>query len=109
SGMGSLLAAALERAQAFLLEPPVAPGPAPVSDAAVSRACRDVQAVVTGTSRGSGATTVARALAQALVVPGARGGHLLSLRPAPSTTRSPGSRRSWRSETSPDRIRATRR
>ena len=93
--MGSLLAAALERAQAFLLEPPVAPGPAPVSDAAVSRACRDVQAVVTGTSRGSGATTVARALAQALVVPGARGGHLLSLRPAPAGARAPSGVSAW--------------
>src|SRR5438067_12231134 len=92
--MGSLLAAARGRAQAFLLEPPVAPGLAPVPDAAVSRACRDVQAVVTGTSRGSGATTVARALAQALVLPDARCGLFLSLRPAPAA-RTPSGVSAW--------------
>jgi hypothetical protein len=93
--MGSLLTAALERAQAFLLEPPVVPGPRPAPDAAGARACRDVQVVVTATSRGSGATTVARALAQALVVPGAREGHLVSLRPAPAGARAPGGVSAW--------------
>jgi hypothetical protein len=93
--MASLLAVALERAQAFLLEPTVALDSAPMPDAALSRACRDVQVIVTATSRGSGATTVARALAQALVLPGARAGHLVSLQPAPGGARSPSGVSAW--------------
>jgi hypothetical protein len=93
--VGSLLAAALQRAQAFLVEPPVPAAPVPVPTAAVPPACSEVQVVVTATSRGSGATTVARALAQALVVPGARAGHLLSLRPAPAGTRAQSGVTAW--------------
>jgi hypothetical protein len=79
--MGSLIAAALARAQGFLLEPAVTVEPASPAAAQVPLAtCRRVQVVVTGLSRGSGATTVATGLAQALVVPGARTAHLVSLR-----------------------------
>jgi hypothetical protein len=78
--MGSLIAAALARAQDFLLEPAVttkAPLPAP---ATVSlETCEPVHVVVTGLSRGSGATTVAAGLAHALIVPGLRSGHLISI------------------------------
>jgi hypothetical protein len=86
--MGSLIAAALARAQGFLLEPAAAVEPAP---AAIARAplasCGSVDVVVTGLSRGSGATTVAAGLAQALVVPGGRSAHLVSLRAEPGGSR----------------------
>lgn len=86
--MGSLIAAALARAQGFLLEPAptveVAPGaisPAPLAS------CGPVNVVVTGLSRGSGATMVAAGLAQALVVPDARSAHLVSLQSDPGGAR----------------------
>ncbi len=75
--MARVIAAALARAQGFLvepaptIEPPVAPVPL--------EACEPVQVVVTGLSRRSGTTTVAVGLAQALAVPGARSAHLVSL------------------------------
>jgi hypothetical protein len=75
--MGSLFATALARAQGFLVEP------APVSAIAQSSRGGAVQVVVTAMSRGSGATTIARALAQALWRPGVRSAHLISLRPEP--------------------------
>jgi hypothetical protein len=85
--VGSLIGAALARAQGFLLEPPVEAEPPPAAPllavvedfAAVQVAA--VQVVVTGLSRGSGATTIAAGLAHALAVPGARSAHLLTLRP----------------------------
>jgi hypothetical protein len=81
--MGSLIAAALARAQGFLLEP-VAAEPAPVPAAvAPLETAPPVNVAVTGLSRGSGATTVACALARALVVPGIRSAHLISLGPGP--------------------------
>jgi hypothetical protein len=93
--MPSLITAALSRAQAFLLEPSLAterpPGPA----VAPARTCQDVQVVVTATSRGSGATTVARALAQALGVPGLRASHLVLLRPDPVGGRPPAGVAAW--------------
>jgi hypothetical protein len=80
--MGSLIAAALARAQGFLLEPAVAlePQPLPAAVPAPIEAHGPVHVVVTGLSRGSGATTIASGLTQALVVPGARSAHLVSLR-----------------------------
>jgi hypothetical protein len=89
--MGSLLAAALSRAQAFLLEPAAAPKRPPVADLAASAAHRDVQVIVTGTSRGSGATTVA----QALILPGSRASHLVLLDPAAAGARSPAGVATW--------------
>jgi hypothetical protein len=90
--MGSLIAAVLARAQGFLLEPPPtveAPAAAvPVLVPAVAR--NAVQVAVTGLSRGSGATTVAAGLAHALVVPGERSGHLVSLRPGATRRGPPG-------------------
>jgi hypothetical protein len=86
--MGSLIAAALARAQGFLLEP--APTVEAASDAlapAPLASCGPVNVVVTGLSRGSGATTVAAGLAHALVVPGARSAHLVSLRAEPGAAR----------------------
>jgi hypothetical protein len=81
--MGSLIAAALARAQGFLLEPAGAEAaPAPPAMAPLGTAPA-VSVVVTGLSRGSGATTVACALAGALVVPGTRPAHLISLGPGP--------------------------
>jgi hypothetical protein len=79
--MGSLIAAVLARAQAFLLEPETAAPPAPV--ARLPLASREpLEIVVTGLSRQSGASTVARGLARALIAPG-RSAHLISLRPQP--------------------------
>jgi hypothetical protein len=82
--MGSLIATVLARAHGFLVEP--AP-PVGRTGAAVIETCEAVQVVVTGLSRGSGATTVAAGLAQALVVPGMRSGHLVSLRPCHGAAR----------------------
>jgi hypothetical protein len=86
--MGSLIAAALARAQGFLLEPvaPVEPAVGPIAPALLEP-CRSLHVVVTGLSRGSGATTVAAGLAQALVVPGVRSAHLASLRAEPGGAR----------------------
>lgn len=79
--MGSLIASALARAQGFLLEPAVAAEPRPAVALPVAlEACNPVEVVVTGLSRGTGATSVAAGLAQALVVPGARSAHLVTLR-----------------------------
>jgi hypothetical protein len=78
--MGSLIAAALARAQGFLLEPAVALEPPVAAVPMPLEACKGVHVVVTGLSRRSGATTVAAGLAQALVVPGGRSAHLVSLR-----------------------------
>ena len=59
--------------------------------ATASAAARDtVQVAVTGLSRGSGTSTVAAGLAHALVVPGERSGHLVSLRPDASRRAPPG-------------------
>jgi hypothetical protein len=86
--MGSLIAAALARAQGFLLEPAAAAEPAPGAVApAPLVSCGPVDVVVTGLSRGSGATTIAAGLAQALVVPGGRSAHLVSLRAEPGGAR----------------------
>jgi hypothetical protein len=93
--VASLIAAALSRAQAFLLEPPPAAQRTPVQDVAAAAAYRDLQVVVTGTSRGSGATTAARALAQALALPGSRASHLVSLRPDPAGARPPSGVATW--------------
>lgn len=93
--MGSFLAAALERAQAFLLEPPFAADAVPAPVAPARPVCRDHQVVVTATSRRSGATTIARALAQALAVPADRAGHLVSLRPPSAVSRAPAGVSAW--------------
>jgi hypothetical protein len=86
--MGSLIAAALARAQGFLLEPAVALEPPPVAGVPMPlEACKRLHVVVTGLSRGSGATTVAAGLAQALVVPRGRSAHLVSLRSEPGASR----------------------
>ena len=86
--MGSLIAAALARAQGFLLEPAAAVEPAPTAIAPAPLAsCGPVDVVVTGLSRRSGATTVAAGLAQALAVPGGRSAHLVSLRAEPGGAR----------------------
>jgi hypothetical protein len=79
--VGSLLAAALARAQGFLLEPPKEAAPAPAVPLGLVGA-EPVQVAVTGLSRGSGASTVAAGLALALFAPGARPAHLVSLAPA---------------------------
>jgi hypothetical protein len=92
--MASLITAAISRAQAFLLEPSLAADRPPEPAVAPARACQDAQVVVTATSRGSGATTLARALAQALLVPGLRASHLVSLRPDPMG-RPPGGVAAW--------------
>jgi hypothetical protein len=74
--VGSLIAAALARAHGFLLEPAVTPeAPAPVP----LETWKPVHVVVTGLSRGSGATTVAAGLAHALCVPGLRSSHLVTI------------------------------
>jgi hypothetical protein len=93
--MGSLIEAALSRAQAFLLEPAAPAERALAPDAGAAADGRDLQVIVTGTSRGNGATTVARALAQALVVPGSRSSHLISLRPDASGGRPPAGVAAW--------------
>jgi hypothetical protein len=79
--MGSLIAAALARAQGFLLEPAVAEAPPLPAAVAPLETTPSLSVVVTGLSRGSGATTIACALAGALVVPGARPAHLIALGP----------------------------
>jgi hypothetical protein len=81
--MGSLIAAALARAQGFLLEPAVVEPPSAPAASLPLETAPSVNVVVTGLSRGSGATTVACALARALVVPGARSSHLIALGPGP--------------------------
>ena len=95
--MGSLIAAALARAQGFLLEPGVAEQAHAAAVREPLAAAAGVTVVVTGLSRRSGATTVARALAQALVVPGARTAHLISLGPPGSgeSGRSPAGVATW--------------
>jgi hypothetical protein len=74
----SLLAAALARAQGYLLEP--AARPAPVREAPLELPPGvPVQVAVTGLSRGAGASTVAAGVALALLVPGTRPSHLVSI------------------------------
>jgi hypothetical protein len=77
--MGSLLAAALARAQDYLLEPAPRAGPPPSSAVEGPPAPPAVQVAVTGLSRGAGASTLAAGLALALLVPGARPAHLVSI------------------------------
>jgi hypothetical protein len=80
AGVASLIAAALARAQEFLLEPADKAEPrAPVLAPVPVETSEALQVVVTGLSRGSGATTVAAGLAHALVVPGLRSAHLISI------------------------------
>jgi hypothetical protein len=94
--MGSLIAAALARAQGFLLEPAAAVEPPAVTIARPPLAsCGPVDVVVTGLSRGSGATTVAAGLAQALGIPGGRSAHLISLRAEPGARRAPPGVVAW--------------
>jgi hypothetical protein len=93
--LGSLIAAALSRAQTFLLDPPTAREQRQAPEVAAVAAIPDVQVVVTGTSRRSGATTVARALAQALALPGSRSSHLVALRPDPGGVRPPKGVATW--------------
>jgi hypothetical protein len=93
--MGSLIAAALSRAQAFLLEPPAAAERLPAPDLTAAATYRDLRVLVTGTSRGSGTTTIARALAQALAEPGSRAAHLVSLRRDPAGDRPPAGVATW--------------
>jgi hypothetical protein len=78
--MGSLLAAALARAQGFLLEPAERPAP-PVAAPFAPGAAEPVQVAVTGLSCGCGASTIAAGLALALVIPGTRPSHLVSFGP----------------------------
>ena len=89
--MGSLLTAALARAQGFLLEPAERP---PAVNAAAAPAvplqlvtATPLQTAVTGLSRGAGASTVAAGLALALFAPGVRPAHLISLAPGDGAPR----------------------
>jgi uncharacterized protein (DUF3820 family) len=76
-----LLAAALARAQGFLVAPAAQADGVPASDLSVrsSGIPRPLRLAVIGLTRRSGATLVARGLAHALAVPGLREAHLLSL------------------------------
>jgi hypothetical protein len=77
--VGSLLAAALARAQGFLLEPAGTTIEAESPGARPAAAARPLRVAVIGLTRRSGATTVARGLAHSLAVPGLRESHLVSL------------------------------
>ena len=80
--MGSLVAAALARAQAFLLEPaPASPLPSPPSafGAPVRATVRDLKVAVVGLTPGCGSSTIARGLAIALGGQGARSAQLISV------------------------------
>ena len=76
--MASLLAAALARAQSFLLEPATPPTalarrpPPPIQ-------LEQIELAVLGSKPGCGASTVACCLASALAVPGARPAHVITL------------------------------
>jgi hypothetical protein len=74
--MSSLLAAVLARAQSFLLEPAAAP-PAEIAETPPP-VHYPLQVAVIGLSRRSGATLVARGLAQALIARGRADTHVLS-------------------------------
>ena len=78
--MGSLVAAALARAQAFLLEPVPASTRArrPYAEIA-GGALADLQVTVIGLTPRCGSSTVARGLAVTLAVPGARSAKLISV------------------------------
>jgi hypothetical protein len=79
--VGSLLAAALARAQGFLVEPATEPSELsnrrPVMGSLPQG--EPLRVAVVGLSHESGATTVASGLAHALALPGARDVHLLAL------------------------------
>lgn len=93
--MGSLLAAALARAQGFVVTPATAAPPGGPGQGlhAVPAPTASVRVAVVGLSRGSGATTVSLGLARALLVPSVRTAHLLSFAALPERTAGDGVKR----------------
>jgi uncharacterized protein (DUF3820 family) len=79
--VGSLFAAALARAQGFLLAPAAETSAAPAGEFTLhpSAVARPLRVAVIGLTRRSGATLVACGLAHALAVAGVRESHLLTL------------------------------
>jgi hypothetical protein len=83
--VSSLLAAALERVQGFLLEPVEVRDPRQSGIEAVSRSSADplplgpIEVVVLGMVAGCGVSTLARGLALSLAVPGERESHVVEL------------------------------
>jgi hypothetical protein len=90
--IGSLLAAALARAQNFVVTPPAAAPPLGPGQGlhAVPAPAASVRVAVVGLSRGSGATTVSLGLARALLVPAVRTAHLLSFAALPERSAGEG-------------------